>query len=91
MKYFVYIIQNNNSLRYIGQTSNLHERLLRHNTNRNKFTKGKDPWEIVIFTKCNSRCEACKLERKLKNFKNSDLAIEFLKKYNSQMVQSTPT
>ncbi|MCZ7611485.1 MAG: GIY-YIG nuclease family protein [Ignavibacterium sp.] len=44
MNYSVYIIYSESSdLHYIGHTSNLEDRLLRHNSNRNKFTKNKGP------------------------------------------------
>jgi putative endonuclease len=55
---------------YIGHTSDLNDRLLRHNNNRNKFTKGKGPWELVLSHKCNSKSEAYQLELKLKGMKN---------------------
>jgi predicted GIY-YIG superfamily endonuclease len=46
---------------YIGHASNLEDRLKRHNQNRNKFTKGKGPWEIIISLSCNSKSEAYQL------------------------------
>ena len=74
-------------MHYIGHTSDLNDRLLRHNQNRNKFTKNKGPWELVIFHTCNSKSVAYQLELKLKGYKNSIKAIEYLK----ALVQSTPT
>ena len=86
--YYVYIIHSNSAnLYYIGHTSNLNDRLIRHNSDRNKFTKKKGPWELVISYQCNSKSEAYQLELKLKAMKNSAKAIEYLKK----LVQSTPT
>jgi predicted GIY-YIG superfamily endonuclease len=54
--------------------------MIRHNTNRSKFTKGKGPWELISSIKLNSRSEALKLERKLKNMKISKEAIDYLNK-----------
>ncbi|MGE5845929.1 MAG: GIY-YIG nuclease family protein [Ignavibacteria bacterium] len=80
-KYFVYIIQSlSSNLYYIGHTSNLPDRLLRHNGNRNKFTRNKGPWELIAAHTCNSKSEAYRLELKLKGMKNSAKAIEYLKK-----------
>ena len=85
--YFVYIIKSSLGHIYIGQTSNLQDRLKRHNSNRSNYTKNKGSWELVICFEVSSRVEAISLERKLKNMKNSEKAIEYLKK----LVQSTPT
>ncbi len=79
-QYYVYIIKSLSiGLHYIGHTSNLSDRILRHNQNRNKFTKGKGPWQLVISYTCNTKSEAYQLELKLKSFKNSAKAIDFLK------------
>jgi putative endonuclease len=86
--FFVYIIySSSHNIYYIGQTNDLDDRLIRHNSNRSKFTKGKGPWELTSSIKLNSRSEAIKLERKLKNMKNSKKAIEYLNK----LAQSIPT
>ncbi|MFO7525441.1 MAG: GIY-YIG nuclease family protein [Ignavibacteriaceae bacterium] len=86
--YFVYIIKSISlDMHYIGHTSDLNDRLLRHNRNTNKFTKNKGPWELIISYPCNSKSQAYQFELKLKGFKNSFKAIEFLK----ALVQSTPT
>ncbi len=78
-KYFTYIIFSEvKNLHYIGSTSNLDDRLIRHNSNRNKFTKNKGPWKVVAFKAFNSRSEAYKMEMKLKSFKNSKYAVEYL-------------
>jgi putative endonuclease len=69
--FYTYVIQSqrDGSL-YIGQTNNLSDRLIRHNTDRNKWTKGKGPWELIFSKSFSSRAEAVGLERKLKGFKN---------------------
>ena len=54
---------------YIGQTSDLNERLTRHNTGNSRFTKGKGPWKMIFSIKLESRSEAILLEQKLKGFK----------------------
>ena len=87
MSYSVYIIYSEkNKMYYIGHTNNLEDRLIRHNSNRNKFTKNKGPWKIIKTVKCSTKSEAYKLELKLKSFKNSEFAIDYL----NNLVQSTP-
>ncbi len=86
--FFVYIIySSSHNIFYIGQTNDLDDRVIGHNSNRSKFTKGKGPWELFSSIKLSSRSEALKLERKLKNMKNSKKVIEYL----NELVQSIPT
>ncbi len=87
-KFFVYIIYSpSKNIYYIGHTSDLEDRLERHNTNRSKFTKNKGPWEIVVTTICKTKSEAYNLEMKLKRMKNIKKAIEYLTKLNSSVVE----
>ena len=79
-KYFVYIIKSDLGYSYIGQTSNLEDRLRRHNSNRSTYTKQKGTWHLVEKTSVASRSEAIQLEKKLKGFKNSEKAIYYLSK-----------
>ena len=89
MNYSVYIIYSESSdLHYIGHTNNLEDRLLRHNSNRNKFTKNKGPWKIIKAVNCNSKSDAYKLELKLKSFKSPKFAIDYLN--NLLSLQSIP-
>ena len=68
MDYIVYILYSRKlGKHYIGQTSDLGSRIERHNAGRNPFTKKGAPWEIVHFLNCDSRAEAMKLEKKIKN------------------------
>ncbi|MBP6731162.1 MAG: GIY-YIG nuclease family protein [Chitinophagales bacterium] len=71
MSFHTYILQSATTGKlYIGQTNNLEDRLVRHNTNRNKYTAGKGPW-LLYFSKCfETRAEAVQLEQQLKNWKN---------------------
>lgn len=46
--FYVYILRSETGL-YIGYTSDLQHRLREHNTNKNKSTKNKGPWEIVYY------------------------------------------
>ncbi len=80
MKIFtVYIIYSQKyNLYYIGSTSNIEDRLNRHNNNRSIFTKGKGPWDLVAKKEFESKSEAYQFELKLKSFKNSQYAVSFI-------------
>ncbi len=63
----VYILYSRSLNRfYVGHTSNLEDRLKRHNEGRSKSTKAGVPWELKWRQNCKSRSEAMKLELKIK-------------------------
>ncbi len=79
MKYFVYILKSERIDKfYIGQTQDVSERLKRHNIGREKYTSKGTPWTLEFFISCNTRSEAIKLERKIKNFKSQKRILEFI-------------
>ncbi|HDO25777.1 MAG TPA: GIY-YIG nuclease family protein [Nitrospirae bacterium] len=68
MPYFVYVLKSLSSGRsYIGSTNNLQNRLLRHNNNESKATKGKGPWELLYHEQYQTRSDAVKRERFFKS------------------------
>ncbi|WP_114748045.1 GIY-YIG nuclease family protein [Pleomorphovibrio marinus] len=68
MDYYVYILFSSSLNRfYVGQTKGLEERLLRHNSGRNKSTKGGIPWVMVHSEKVTDRAAALAKERQIKN------------------------
>ena len=77
--FYTYVIKSTSlDIYYIGQTNNLDDRIKRHNQNRNKYTKGKGPWELVYSKSFLTRTEAVQLEMKLKSFKNRDFLIKWI-------------
>jgi len=58
---------------YIGQTNDINDRLIRHNSGRSKFTKSKKPWDLVYSEKFNSRSKALQREKEIKSWKSSKL------------------
>ncbi len=79
MKFSVYILESQiDGSFYIGQTSNLKERLKRHNQGLNRSTKSKKPWEVIYAEDCTSRSEAMKLEKKLKGWKKREAIIRYI-------------
>ena len=83
MNYFVYILESKRSDRYyIGQTEDLHSRVARHNSGRNKSTKGYIPWELRWWKEFETRSEAVKEERRIKGIKKRDGIQKYVKNNN---------
>ncbi|MBS1595821.1 MAG: GIY-YIG nuclease family protein [Bacteroidetes bacterium] len=71
MSFYVYILESATTGRlYIGQTNDLSDRLVRHNSGRNKYTAGKGPWVLLFSKLMPGRAEAYQLEQQLKSWKN---------------------
>ena len=65
--FIVYILYSNKLEKYyVGSTSNLEDRLRRHNTGQGNFTKKGIPWEVIHKIECDTRSEAVELEKKIK-------------------------
>ncbi|MFZ5940125.1 MAG: GIY-YIG nuclease family protein [Bacteroidota bacterium] len=78
MGFYVYILQSGKDGRfYIGQTSNLEQRLDDHNKGHSRYTRNFTPWELKYFKRCQTRSEAIALERKLKGLKSRDDLISY--------------
>jgi len=71
--YYVYVLksQKDGNL-YIGQTSNLNQRLGYHNSGRIRSTKRRTPLELIHLEEFQTRGEAMKKERALKDIKSRD-------------------
>ena len=69
MNYYVYLLltkSGKNHISYVGYTSNLINRLKKHNSsNGAKFTKGRK-WKVIYSKKYNNKSIALKEEYKLK-------------------------
>ena len=75
MAYFVYILKSlQDGSYYVGSTSNLEDRLIRHNEGRVKYTKAKGPFKLMYFEKHPNRSQAMKREYAIKRRKR----IEFI-------------
>ncbi|MCB0825241.1 MAG: GIY-YIG nuclease family protein [Armatimonadetes bacterium] len=69
--FFVYILHSASSDRfYVGHTSNLDDRLARHNQGRSKSTKSGVPWTLVYHEQFESRAEAVRRESEIKSWKS---------------------
>ncbi|MEK7581999.1 MAG: GIY-YIG nuclease family protein [Patescibacteria group bacterium] len=69
MVYTVYIIQNKQDRKYIGQTNNIELRIKKHNNNEVISTKNRGPWKIIFRKEFTTRKESMKYEKFLKNQK----------------------
>ncbi len=85
MNFYTYILESESTgMLYIGQTSDLDERLTRHNTGNSRFTKGAGPWKMIFSIKLESRSEAILLKQKLKGFKNRDRIKKWIETQSSK-------
>ena len=86
MNHFVYLLltkSGKNHISYVGYTSNLINRLKKHNSsNGAKFTKGRK-WKVIYSKKYNSKSTALKEEYKLKKDykKRKKIKNNYLLKY----------
>ena len=81
MEYYVYILQSEKSgIYYKGQTNNIFDRLSKHNSGYVHSTKAYRPWKLVFYTNVETRSEAVRLERKLKNLKSKSRLEEWMLK-----------
>ena len=78
--HYLYLIESKRYDKYyIGQTSDLDDRIQRHNENRCKYTKGKGTWDIVDFKVFQNRRDAVIEEKRLKKAKNKDYIYNYFK------------
>ena len=79
MAYFVYILQSErDGSYYIGHTSNLEERLKRHNERRSLYTRGRPLWKLVYHEALDSKSEAAKREQEIKSKKNRGYILQLV-------------
>jgi putative endonuclease len=83
MTYYVYILESDfDGSYYVGSTSNLKERLERHNQGRSKYTKQKRPWKILYHEKHPNRSSAMKREYEIKRQKRKAYISELIKGFS---------
>jgi putative endonuclease len=69
--FIVYILFSKNKNRfYVGFTSNLQDRIIRHNQKSKGFTGNTNDWEIVYTENYFSKEEAYKRELQIKSWKS---------------------
>ena len=65
--WFVYILKCSDNSYYTGCTSNLKERLTRHNKGQVHYTKDKLPLEVISYTAFQDKYKAFAFEKYLKS------------------------
>ena len=89
MDYYVYVLQSEmNKKFYFGQSTNVSQRLEKHNKGYSIYTKYFRPWVLFSYKKANSRTEAISIERKLKNLKSKKKVIEFFENQEFILVKN---
>ncbi len=63
---------------YVGSTSNLLERLQKHNSNHKGFTGGVGDWEIVYKEIFETKSAAINREKQIKSWKSSKKIKELI-------------
>ena len=82
MSFSVYILYSASTQKhYIGQTSDIDARLIKHNSGANKSTQSGIPWQLLASLRLETRAEAMSFERKLKNLKSVKKQNEFILKH----------
>jgi len=83
MEFIVYILFSQTKNRfYIGFTSNLKERIIRHNQKSKGFTGNVNDWKIVYTENYSTKEEAQKRERQIKSWKSRTKIEELITNIN---------
>jgi len=86
MSYCVYILYSVSVDRYyVGQTSNLEDRLVRHNQGRSKYTKSGIPWTLKYKESFATRSEAMAREKKIKASKSRDQLRRYIQSQQNEL------
>ena len=79
MLFIVYIIYSHiKDKYYIGFSSNLAERIIRHNQKSKGFTGNVNDWKIVFTQEFETKTEAIAREKQIKSWKSKEKIIELL-------------
>ncbi len=70
MPHYVYILKSEKDCKYyIGETSNVEARLLYHNSGKQRSTKNRTPFIIILIEEFLTRNDALKREKQIKSWK----------------------
>ena len=82
MSLFTYIIQSETSgTWYYGHSDDPYRRRGQHNSNRNKSTKGRGPWELIFLREFATKKEAVNFETRLKKLRNKEYICSAYNQY----------
>ncbi|MEO8403650.1 MAG: GIY-YIG nuclease family protein [Chitinophagaceae bacterium] len=73
MPHYVYILKSLKDGRYyIGESSDVEARLIFHNAGKQRSTKSRVPFKIVLVEEYGTREEALKREKQIKSWKGGE-------------------
>jgi len=82
MNYFLYILYSHSFQRtYVGQTDDISNRLIKHNSGKVKSTKPYKPWVLIFSESFTSKAEAMKREKWFKSSQGRKKISEILNNY----------
>ena len=82
--FYIYILQSETTTKfYIGSTSNIEDRLIRHNGGRSKATKTGIPWKLVYTEEFETRSEAIRRELEIKSWKSHNRVAQLVERIPS--------
>ena len=71
--WFVYILQCHDNSYYTGMTSDIKDRIIRHNQGRGpEYTKLRRPVKLIYLEECDSQEKALKRELEIKKFSRAN-------------------
>jgi len=80
-QYYTYILFSEKADKfYIGYTSDIQERVRKHNSSTKGFTTSGKPWKLVYFESYQTKGLAMKREKQLKSWKNAQRIKELINK-----------
>lgn len=79
--YYVYVLisESDKNWLYVGYSSNLKERLERHNSGKVKSTKNKKPFVLIYYEAFKNKTDALAREKNLKTHQQRDTLKERIK------------
>ncbi|MCD4736930.1 MAG: GIY-YIG nuclease family protein [Bacteroidales bacterium] len=87
MLFFTYILISERVSRfYYGQTQNLTKRIKYHNSGKVISTRSYIPWKVFAYKTCDSRAEAMKFEKMLKNLHSREKVMAFVNRHNFSLI-----
>ena len=85
MHYFVYILYSTTKDKfYIGYTSDLNERIIRHNQKSKGFTGSTNDWELKYHETFENKIDALNREKQIKSWKSKIKIKELIKTFSVQ-------
>lgn len=84
--YYVYMLYSAVVDRYyVGQTSNLEDRIKRHNQGRSRYTKSGIPWNLVYKEGFNNQSSAKEKESEIKRSESREALREYISSQENEM------